>query len=274
MIRRLGIRCYKAKGTPNKQELTPIDVEYVQTKGLDAVNKVRRSKYVDPELLPTIENLECLPNSFTSIHTDRGWFVIPKIVYTYRWTKEEVSKVLDQHSDLSQTELQKHIIEWVKQVDILQIPQIDKPTAKDKIKQEDDAIYRSQLKDDYLEVPTSGGSKKTTRETPLIRRSVNYTHAWNYFSSIFHRESGLDRKEILRRWKEMNMEQKEEYRLQYSELLKSGRDIHKGQIISVEEKLKINAVHQKSKQAKRERDDKKAEEVAGLLRARDVAIRA
>lgn len=193
------------------------------------------------------------PNNFNAIATNYGWFVVPKTHYGFRWTIPRIhSAIQEKYKDPASVPkdiatLQAVVDEWVEKVDLSQKPEALKMNRKEIRRLKDEAIYRSQLKDndvttepqDRLQDPIS--VKKTRRKSNMDR--VTFIHAWNYFFSLQHnRYSHLptkeSRKEISNEWNSLSVEEKEAYRESYSDLLKEGKDVYRGKIVTREEKLK------------------------------------
>lgn len=284
MFRRSLSRAYRTKGIPNKLTLDAHEQALVKSL-LGSDIKSTTYKRVPDDEIPTLENIEKNPNLFTTIYTSKGWIAIPESVYLYKWTQEEIKKIFDsneiinqysqnlqdhrinihkpaQNSKIPKSLLQQLVAEWAAQVNLASVPKTEKLTAKDAAKYKADALYRQQLRDDGQGPSPSPTSSRKNK----VKKDVNYTHAWNYFLLILYREKGADRKIISQRWKEMNMDQKEHYRQEYMDLLLQGKDVHKGEIILAEQKAAINLLHQKSKNARKQREKERSDKVEDLLR--------
>ena len=188
------------------------------------------------------------PYDFHAIHTNYGWFIIPKSYYAYRWTTLNIHKAIEDRfpdiKDVPQSHemLQKVVDDWAQKADLSTKPIMTKTTRADIKKQKEDALYRTQLKED---IPSLVAPLKQTA-VPKKRSklgTVTFIHAWNYYFSITHpKYSHLDKKEsrreIANEWNAMTTEEKDDYREAYANLLNEGKDIHKGKIVSREEKLK------------------------------------
>lgn len=201
------------------------------------------------EFIPSILAVE-KPSDFHAINTAYGWFIIPKAFYAYRWTTLNINKAIEEKfPDIKEVPrsydvLQKVVDEWGQNVDLSTKPAMAKTTRADIKKQKDDALYRTQLKEDVPALAPTTTSKQVAAPKKRARLgTVTFIHAWNYYFSITHpKYSHLDKKEsrreIANEWNAMTTEEKDEYREAYANLLSEGKDIHKGKIVSREEKLK------------------------------------
>ncbi|CUM50932.1 uncharacterized protein AC631_01328 [Debaryomyces fabryi] len=200
------------------------------------------------------------PYNFHAIHTNYGWFIIPKPYYAYRWTTLNIHKAIeDRYPDIKEVPrshevLQEVVDDWGRTVDISTKPIMTKTTRADIKKQKDEALYRTQLKED---IPSLSISSKQTAVPKKRSRlgTVTFIHAWNYYFSITHpKYSHLDKKEsrreIANEWNALTTEEKDDYREAYANLLNDGKDIHKGKIVSREEKLKKQSKKKKKSEDK------------------------
>ncbi|ODV81961.1 uncharacterized protein CANTADRAFT_31337, partial [Suhomyces tanzawaensis NRRL Y-17324] len=217
--------------------------------------KSSRTVHLAPHEFPTPHNVQHDPSLFTTIHTPYGWVPVPKKCYSFKWTKDQLDlRIQAQYgtSSPSLSELQQLVCDWASTVDTSVIPKTEKPTARELAQVKEDALYRSQLK---FEIYDGEGNKngtvnkrpflqKTTQgDKTVLRGTVNFTHAWNYFYLITYPQyselpQGQGTKKVLALWNEMKMDEKEVYRQKYADLLKEGNDIYKGKIVTIEEKMK------------------------------------
>lgn len=190
------------------------------------------------------------PQAFYSIHTQYGWFIIPKEYYAYRWTAQNIQQSIEnRYPDIvekprSHEALQEVVDQWGRETDLTQKPAVRKTTKADIEKHHLEALYRSQLREESRE---DTSSKKSTRERTVVRKrnpgTITFTHAWNYFFSVSnpkykHLGRKEARKEVAQEWNNMTTDEKEEYRGAYAELLAEGKDVYRGNIVPKEEKLK------------------------------------
>ncbi|KAI3403066.2 hypothetical protein KGF56_004126 [Candida oxycetoniae] len=72
----------------------------------------------------------------------------------------------------------------------------------------------------------------------VIIGKVDNLHAWNYFLCKHLKENARTSLyfQLREQWAKMNSDEQEQYRLEYEELLYSGRDIYRGKILLLEEK--------------------------------------
>lgn len=203
----------------------------------------------DTKYLPS-SLLKKRPQAFYGIHTQYGWFLIPKEYYAYRWTAQNIHKSIEsRYPDIakkpqSHEALQRIVDQWGAETDLTQKPAVRKLTRADIEKQQREALYRSQLRE---EPKDSSTNKNQSRERSIVRKrnpgTITFTHAWNYFFSVTnpkykHLGRKEARKEVAQEWNAMTTDEKEEYRGAYAELLAEGKDVYRGRIVPKDEKLR------------------------------------
>ena len=290
-------RLYRTKGSLNKRTLQIFN-ENDEKADPELASKVKN------QLVPTSEELEKNPNQFVAIYTKYGWFAILPSVFSYKWTKEKIveeiearfpgiNESIDQnipdkkHSkhiegefpdpadsfpDIksrkpSILELQKVVDEWTKSVVLKEVPKTKKTTKAELEKAKDDVLYRLQLRAD---TSSPRKPKGTVRKKTISEGGLNYTHAWNYFYSTTYPQFSktMPWKEAVGKvkemWQELRIEEKEEYREKYAQLLREGKDIFRGKVVTIEEKEKINSVVAKYKERYRQKEKDRQDKIEGL----------
>lgn len=189
------------------------------------------------------------PHDHYAINCKYGWFLIPKTHFAPRWTAKAINKVIEDNivedskeaKDLES--LQKLVDEWAETVDLKEKPKVEKKTRADVKRQKDQALYRSQIREDIVkQADPSVKSKPTPRLKLLTANAVSFTHAWNYYLATHHKlylhlGTKEARKQVAHDWNLLSVDDKEHYRQEYAALLEQGKDIYKGEIVSKEEKL-------------------------------------
>lgn len=208
------------------------------------------------EFLPS-QLLVIKPSDFNAVHTNYGWFIIPKHYYAYRWTIHSINKAIenvypDILTNLRPHELLQEVVdEWGRTVDITNKPMMSKITRADVKKQKDEALYRNQLKEESQSTNSPTNKQSATPKKRAKLGTITFIHAWNYYFSITHpKYSHLDKKEsrreIANEWNALTTDDKEEYREAYAKLLSEGKDIHRGKIVTREEKLRRQPTKKKT----------------------------
>lgn len=191
------------------------------------------------------------PADYFAINCTYGWVYIPKSHFSPWWTSKTINsyladhlkEVLDEQKLPDKYEVQRLVDEWVTGIPIEDVPAVEKLTKQDLKRQKDQALYRSQLKEDVGVVTTPGPDKE---RQPRVRapnsQAVSFIHAWNYYFATHHKEYAhlggkMARKQVALNWNMMSVDQKEVYREAYADLLLKGQDIYKGKIVDRELKL-------------------------------------
>ncbi|KAK6466038.1 hypothetical protein DFJ63DRAFT_333419 [Scheffersomyces coipomensis] len=214
-----------------------------------------------------MKSLDEFTNDFTSVYTKYGWFAVPIKLYGYGWTVPKIEEVIEstfnQPESKDIAELTGVVNEWLYSLRGRDVPKIKKLTKRELLEIKENETYRRQLSGDIdveieedvetpEEIPESSSSAESSTEsstpTPTpkkkVKKMINFTHAWNYFFSLKYAESEMDyklaKKEIAILWKSFNLDEKNKYRQEYADLLKSGKDVYKGQIIDLAEKQIVN----------------------------------
>ncbi|RLV83148.1 hypothetical protein JA9_003054 [Meyerozyma sp. JA9] len=189
------------------------------------------------------------PQDNYAINSKYGWFLVPKTHYAPRWTANAINQVIEENisedsekaGDLES--LQKLVDEWAETVNIEEKPKVEKKTRADAKRQKDQALYRSQIREDVVrQADPTVKSKPTPRVKISSAGAVSFTHAWNYYLATHHKQymqlgTKEARKIVASNWNLLSVDDKEHYRQEYADLLKQGKDIYKGEIVSKEEKL-------------------------------------
>ncbi|ABN66380.1 predicted protein [Scheffersomyces stipitis CBS 6054] len=234
-------------------------------------------------------NIEEYPNEFCAVHTNYGWFTVPLHYYGYDWTSNHINKLVeDSFPDIAENPRDKFVIqqkvdEWIPSVDTSIIPKSHKLTKREGQKIKKEELYRKQLKVEIEPKASkdsksaSANEKKTIASMPEesskevkedIAGIVSYTQTWNYYFSLKYAKSEepylIARKNISQSWASLSPATKEKYRLEYAQLLLSGRDIYKGKIITIEEKEKKNQSFAKYKKTLKEKEMKRKQELIDL----------
>lgn len=190
------------------------------------------------------------PQDHYAINCKYGWFFIPKTHFAPRWTVKAINQVIEDNivEDPKMAEdlesLQKLVDVWAKTVDIKEKPNVEKKTRADVKRQKEQALYRTQLREDIVkQADPSVKSKPTPRVKLLAANTVSFTHAWNYYFATHHKVylhlgSKEARKAVASDWNLLSVDDKEHYRQEYAALLEQGKDVYKGEIVTKEEKLK------------------------------------
>lgn len=259
------IRHYRTKGSLNKRTIETLN---------SGETKVRRLRTKNAELPNSLDDN---PNLYVTIFTKYGWFAILPSVFSYKWTKEQIVEQLEARypqikedntkSKPSITELQLVVDEWSMTVDLKGVPKTKKATKAELEQARDDVLYRLQLRADTSRPRKPKG---TVRKKTVSDGSLNYTHAWNYFySTTYPQFSGtMPWKEAVGKvkemWQDLRIEEKEEYREKYAQLLREGKDIFRGKVVTIEEKEKINSVVAKYKERYRQKEKDRQDKIQEL----------
>ncbi|CAK7902972.1 hypothetical protein CAAN1_16S01750 [[Candida] anglica] len=202
------------------------------------------------------------PNDFLGIHTSYGWYFIPKEFYAFDWTIPMLEQRLKEAcKDIDSTKLtasdrsrlQEEVVDvWSKTADLNDKPIHTKKSKKDIEQQRKDREYRAQLKENPKSFsegimdedghPLTSSNSMATKEKST--NSLNFTDAWNYFYAIKSNEADdLENKKVLQKrlaleWNSKSLAEKQKYREAYASLISEGKDIHRGEIVSVNAKKK------------------------------------
>ncbi|KAG7195047.1 uncharacterized protein KQ657_004161 [Scheffersomyces spartinae] len=218
-------------------------------------------------------NLE--PSSFYGVNTNYGWFIIPKTHYGYDFTETKLNECIKEQVDESNIEewplsrIQSEIVDvWVKSLTKSSIPKVKNATKKAKAAREIEDLYTEQMREvveNTEEVPqvdqdigeecigSSGGSSSGTNsnstkkpsksKTSLEPSGLKAVHAWNYYVQLNtpkykHLSTTEARRAIGQAWRDLSLLEKEKYKQQLSDMLKSGVSLYNGKTIPLEEKEK------------------------------------
>lgn len=190
------------------------------------------------------------PRDNYAISSKYGWFLIPKTHFAPRWTTKAVNEAIEKKIKAGLVEegnfegLQDVVDAWAETTDLDNKPAVQKRTRADLQRLRDQALYRSQIKENVDKtLPIKATAKLGPRTRAPTTRAVSFIHAWNYYLALHHKEhvhlgSKEARKQVAHQWNLLSDEEKESYREAYAELLEQGKDFYKGEIVSREEKLK------------------------------------
>lgn len=201
--------------------------------------------------VPTSADLRLKPNEFVALHTQRGWFVVPKMYYVDGWTLGEVETELSRASGALYGEMQRAIDRWVERTPA---PEPLKLTKSAMRQRESQTVlnYLADLKFDLQSELDAGPPPPPPSPPPPLQAQVEapraaampkttYIHAWNYFllknSPYVEPQPGATKQQVLSAaWNKLDRNAKEVYRQEYTKLLASGRDIKGGKIVPREQK--------------------------------------
>lgn len=219
-----------------------------------------------------LANLIDNPMAYKPIHTSYGWFIVPKQYIAINWTKPELEsffaekfpEVNPEEDQIPIPTLQKSVEEWCSKVSLKSKPKKHIISKSELENYQNEALYRQQLRDFDDEandldlesetcdkIDDTGAQTKTKSKTtrkprePRARNDqLTFTHAWNYFygttnAKYSHLPAKERRPKVLSEWQSMSVSDKEAIRLEYQDLINSGKDIYKGKVISREEKLHL-----------------------------------
>lgn len=186
------------------------------------------------------------PDAFNGVYTKYGWFLVPKTHLTRVWTQSEVVKAIEAKDlqDSGYQAQQEVVDEWAENVDLKEKPKSVPRTAEQVRTEENIFLFRQQIKEEQHPEAPPGVERKRRITRNMNSSTITYTHAWNYFVTVMYpkfkdmtwKESRLQISQI---WRQMSLEEKDNYREEYAELLHQGKDIHRGKIIDRAEKVKI-----------------------------------
>ncbi|KAL7665652.1 HMG box domain-containing protein [[Candida] zeylanoides] len=199
--------------------------------------------------VPTSAELKLKPNEFVALHTQRGWFVVPKMYYVDGWTLGEVEAELGRVSGTSYSEMQRAIDRWVARTPTPEPLKLTKSAMRERESQTvlnylADLKFDLQSELDAGPPPPPPPSQAAPVEAPpptAAMPKTTYIHAWNYFlsknSPYVESQPGATKQQVLSAaWNKLDRNAKESYRQEYTKLLASGRDIKGGKIVPREQK--------------------------------------
>lgn len=192
------------------------------------------------------------PDNYFSAYTKYGWFLVPKHVFSDGWTQTKINLVLRKLPELKGVKsdtilfddpryekLQEAVDQWAESVDRKDVPAAPLAKLPKKRKEEEDQMeYIRQSLGSHRTVVKNGETVYSSEK----HERVTFTHAWNYFRSLYALSPETKKMtitEVAQKWKVMDTFEKDKYRLKYIELLKSGKDTYRGKIMDKSEKDEI-----------------------------------
>lgn len=170
---------------------------------------------------------------------------MPKKYMSRGWTETQIEQLLLEIPSIKEGDLlkpedsryeeaQEKIEQWVENTKKSDIPSPEIETAQTKKKAADQALYITQYLGNSLQRKDGAMVENRPKE-----ERVSFTHAWNYFRSIhgleFRKEDGkIDQQAIVLKWKSMSKIEKNDYREAYIKVLKEGKEVFMGKIVTKE----------------------------------------
>lgn len=218
------------------------------------------------------------PNTFFGVHTDYGWFTIPRNTYATDWTIPQLHEsIKEKYPDIdkkvpSHNEIQQVIDAWSQTCKPSSRPKPTKISRLDQqkldslllYKQQTKALERSKAKKDRQKVKESKKTEKLAKKEQKIKEKaeyyqyilkygkipdtfdfskIPYTSAWNHYAAKYYNDdTGADTKEkranVSATWQALSMEEKEVVRQEYISLLKEGQAYERGKLVPLKTKIK------------------------------------
>lgn len=206
------------------------------------------------------------PSGYYGVNTLYGWFTIPKTHYGYDFTETRLNECIKQKIEEGSsgpwplTRIQTEIVDaWVDATPKSGIPKVKSTTKRAKAAREIEDLYVEQMREvvepeqlsttelesdskDITEKKSTSTTKATSK-TPVDASALKTVHAWNYYVQLNtpkykHLSTTEARRAIGQAWRDLSLLEKEKYKQELSEMLKSGVSIYNGKTIPLEEKEK------------------------------------